>query len=83
MDALRIKSVTQIAHFIQDTPKSPYIRFVGVRLILEKLRGHVVGRTDTCVREISRTIQHLGNTEIAQTDLAIFQENVLGFHVSM
>ena len=56
MDALSVKCVSQVAHFVEDTAESPHITLITIGLSLEKFGGHVVGRADTRVCEILRVV---------------------------
>ena len=49
-------------HFVQNTSEGPYVGFVIVGLVVEKLGGHVVRRPDTRAGKVHRTLQHLAKT---------------------
>ena len=52
MDALGIKCMAQVTHFIEDAAQSPYVTLVAVSLCLEELWRHVVRGTDACIGEV-------------------------------
>ena len=83
IDGLGVECVAQVAHLIEHAAEGPHIRLVTVGLILKELGRHVVRGPDACVCEVFRAVEDLGYSEIAQTDLAVPEENVLGLQVAM
>ena len=69
MDTLCVKSVSQVAHFIEDAAESPHITFVGVILGLEKLRTHVIGCSNARISKVFSTVEHLCYAKISKSDL--------------
>lgn len=66
VNALGVKSVPQIAHFVQDAAQSPNITFIRIVLGFEKFGAHVVWGSDAGICKVFRTIQHLCNAKISK-----------------
>ena len=73
----------QIAHFIEDAPESPNVRFITIRLVFKEFGTHVVRCPNASVSKILCIVKYLCNTEITKPDSAILEENVLSLEISV
>jgi len=80
---LGLEGCAQVAHFLEHASERPNVTFVRVWFILEEFGRHLVGGADAGVGEVARVVQDLGDAEVAQLDLAVFEEDVLGLEVAV
>ena len=77
-----MEGVLESAKLIQDAAQGPYVRLIGIRLVLAYLRRHVVRRALHCERVVARALQHLGYTKVPEFDSIILgQEYILRFQI--
>lgn len=56
---LSVEGVLEGQQLVQEAPERPDVRLVVVRVVLENLWRHVVGRSDARAREVAGTPQKL------------------------
>ena len=69
---------------MQDTPKTPYIRFLVVFAVLPDLGRHHKGSPDFSLSQIKSLTHELGNAEISDLDLSVCsEEDIIGFEIAV
>lgn len=71
IERLRIKSMPETTHLIDDATQRPDVRLVRIGLVFELLGGHVVGRADDCAGQLDCGVEDLADAEVPQTNSAI------------